>query len=326
MFLYHYCENRILFSENGVCTEIELPTSENLSELPVSRPFLIEPLLSPDQQYIAFSTDQQLYIFDRTKHELFSLSEKVNGFYIADFSSANRLYYSDMKNNIWVWDPNHAAPQKLFHLARAIHGFQAIAISPNERYLAFLRYKGENKRLYLYDFSDNTTRDLHTSAYYFHWLDDTHIIWSLLGGLKILDITTGKSTTLLRDHRAIIKKCRTPDSSVLEAFFKQAKSYVFEDINLLSMQDDRILFFLRLSATGCDSYRAIWSIQTDGTDPRFHFTIPEEFPQSVIDSVHPNGQLFWEVANGEFLSCDGTLHAKLSANWRPIRYTTEAKR
>ena len=157
------------------------------------------------------------------------------------FDKKDNLYYIDA-NNIGVIDIITSNDTILYNVGKKQHNPQNIGVSPNGRYVSFCRYRGDNLCLYLYDVQKEEFKDYKLSIYHYAWLDDDHIAWSKGAGLKVLDVNTGKSQLIVKDHKSLIKKISKENIEMFDVFKGIDNTSLFVDLDLLRVLNGNIYF------------------------------------------------------------------------------------
>jgi hypothetical protein len=110
--------------------------------------------------------------------------------------------------------------QQETHQGQFNWGPPSLSISPTSKYVTWVRWKGDDRKLNTMEIATGAVKDFAPSFYRYAWKND-HTVWIENGSaLKELDFTTGKTTTLIRSlQQAFIKgKVDTTDAQLLELF------------------------------------------------------------------------------------------------------------
>lgn len=83
-------------------------------------------------------------------------------------------------------------------------GPPSLSTRPSGDIVAWIRWRGDDRRLFLDDRSGQISSDQHTSVYRYAWADNETIVYYLGAGLRLLDIRTGKSRRLAPSLRALV--------------------------------------------------------------------------------------------------------------------------
>lgn len=102
-------------------------------------------------------------------------------------------------NTICMIQSNGSNYQKLLKISKIDYSPIMLSLSPDEAKIAFIKWKSDNKRLFIYDIIKKEVRDLSLSCFNYCWLDDRTIAYNLSGGIKTIDIIENKVKTLIKD-------------------------------------------------------------------------------------------------------------------------------
>ena len=287
---YRWSNNLLQISKNGQISEILFP------DFTVPPSEYHAPVLSKGNRYVAVWYEKTIYVHDAQNDQIFvaPVKFKAPAFDLV-FDSSDRLYYCE-GNRIGYWDLANQKIEPLYNMARAVHGPESLGVSPSGRYISFCKYRSAGYYLFIYDTVTQTCKDQKFSLYHYIWIDETHIAWTLSGGLKVLDVETGKSKTLLKDWSAVYKKAAKKDADLLEAF--STTENVYTDLDLLGFKDGKLYFSLYISpfsrrAPRNLSHLGIWSIDTSGSCPAFCYTMPDGFYKAIHKGFTENGSIHW---------------------------------
>ena len=337
MLLYRCTDTALCFWEDGDRWDIPLPRS-----LAGNRCAL---LLSPDGRYIAFGNDRSipagsppgttppagahgLWLYDRETMSLRQVPHAVKPkdvFCDMAFGPDGALYYSD-GNTFWRFAPEAEQPEKLLRFQSVKGAPMGLSVSPGGRYLSYYKYRSDAMRLHLFDREQQTDRDMGFSIFHYGWLDDGHIVWTKSGGLKLLDVASGKNTTLLRDHKALCKRCPPRERELLAPFLPWET--VFEELALLSLREGRIWLRLWLhpyQGPGLppQPHHGAWSVSPTGDDPRFHYDIPPDYRSSLCAPFMRQGRFCWMASDGTFHAAPGEA---CPPHWLPVLLSDDLPR
>lgn len=345
MLLFRCTDNSVQFWEDEKHWDVSFP--EKLARTPTAA------YLSWDHRYVAFGNDRGIeagsppgtlqptglhgiWVYDLQKHTLTAVPHRVQPsdvFWEASFDRNGALYYSD-GNAFWRWNIGDQNPERLFKFQRVKGAPMGMAVNANGDHIAYYKFKSDERRFHLYDIRTDNDQDLKFSIYHFGWLDDTHIAWTRSGGLKLLDIESGKSTLLLKNYQSIMKKCNKADAELLSPFTKFESIDVFEDLDVLGFCENRIMFMLRLFSPKSASSRianflnkkpqgtkhsGIWSVALTGKDVRFHFPVPSNYKNSFYTGWdHSSNCLRWIDKEQVLQLWDGQKQKFFPAGWMPV--------
>lgn len=256
-----------------------------------------------------------LWLYDSTEDQIDSVPHDVQ---IDDLFTHDAvcgpdgaLYFSD-GNTFWRWRPGTPRTEKLLRFQRTKGAPIGLDISPDGRYLSYVKFRSDSQMFHLYDLGTGTVRDLRFSIFHYGWLDAAHVAWSKSSGIKLLNIETGKSRTVLRDHRAILKRGGQA-ADVLAPFLPEPD--VWEEMNVLGIREGQIWFSLWLRCRRepllgdlsgvlgrlkrpAPAHTGIWSVKPDGSCPRLQLSLPDTVNLHTL-SLLPDGEAGWEEYTAE---------------------------
>lgn len=311
MSFYKLNDCKLELNENGKITEIVFP--EKVYGVPT---------FNNSRRYVAVSSVNKIFVYDFENETIRTLLHKSK-YYLTDvrFDKRDNLYYVD-GNNIGVIDIITSSDTILYNVGKKQHNPQNIGVSPNGRFVSFCRYRGDNLCLYLYDIQKEEFVDYKLSVYHYAWLDDDRIVWSKGGGLKVLDVNTGKSRLIVRDHKSLIKKIGKEKVEMFDDFEGIDNSSLCIDLNLLRVLNGNIYFSLAINYYGNDAkqHYGIWSINLEENAVKFHYEFPSEYRKAVAGwkFLMNDGNLAW-ARNGWHIF-DGISNITMHGDWQQIKY------
>lgn len=305
--------------------QMQLCEGNDILSLPLAEEGLAEPVLNWDKQYAAFHDGRKICIYDRQNGRLIDVPVRCrHAFGQMRFDRANRLYCID-GNTIFRWQIGASTLEPLYTLKRAQHGPRDIGVSPDGRYVSFRKYRADSYWLFLLDTATGECRDLKTSIYHYIWVDNTHLAWTKGAGLKLLDASTGKSKTLIRDHTTLLKKISQEDAAHLAAFASADDEYPIDSLDLLGLRDGMLYFSLTLYQFSAGlEHRGIWRVKPDGTAAQYCFPMPAEFQQTAYQYFTEEGHLVWLGSTSAVF--DGSATHQLTDGWQPACLFTSRNR
>jgi len=315
MSFYRLNDCRLELNENGKITEIVFP--EKVYGVPT---------LNNSRRYVAVASVNKIFVYDFEIETIITLLHKskhhITG---VRFDKKDNLYYID-GNNIGVIDIITSNDTILYNVGKKQHNPQNIGVSPNGTYVSFCRYRGDNLCLYLYDMQKEEFKDYKLSIYHYAWLDDDHIVWSKGGGLKVLDVNTGKSQLIVKDHKSLIKKISKENIEMFDVFKGIDNTSLFVDLELLRVLNGNIYFSLAINYFGNDvpedakQHYGIWSINFEENTVKFHYEFSSEYRKANAGwkFLMNDGNLAW-ARNGWHIF-DGISNKTLSGEWEQIIY------
>lgn len=315
MSFYKLNDCRLELNDNGKITEIVFP--EKVYGVPT---------LNISRRYVAVASVNKLFVYDFESETIITLLHKSkNPITGVRFDKKDNLYYID-GNNIGFIDFITSKDTILHNVGKRQHNPQNIGVSPNGRYVSFCRYCGDNLCLYLFDTQKEEFKDCKLSIYHYAWFDDDHIVWSKGSGLKILDVNTGKSQLIVKDHKSLIKKIGKENIEMFDAFKGIDNTSLFVDLDLLRVLNGSVYFSLAINYFGNDvpedakKHYGIWSIKLEENIVRFHYNFPDEYRKANAGwkFLMNDGNLAW--ARNEWHIFDGISDITLLGDWEQLIY------
>lgn len=152
-----------------------------------------------------------------------------------------------------------------FALGRFTWGPPSLSVSPDGKRIAFVKWKGDNRRLGVcaVDGGDGTVYSVGCFAY--SWRDPETLCFALSSGLRLLDVSTGRTATFLRDAAALGKARGFADASPELAAGLQRNASL-QEVSRPVCHDGRVYFQVRV-----ESHHAVASVAANGGDYRQHF-------------------------------------------------------
>ncbi len=287
------------------------------------------PVFSKDERYIAVRDGRKIYIYDSKHNKIIESPCKFKDpVFFVRFDTFNKVFYVE-GNRIGFWDINTQKVETLYNMNRAVHGPESLGVSPNGRYVSFCKYRSGGYYLFIYDTLKQICRDLKFTLYHYIWIDETHIAWTLSGGLKVLDVESGKSKTLIKDWSALYKKAKKEDAAMLEKFC--SKENTNTHLNLLGFKDGKLYFSLWVDYYYRNNendlreelksihHKGIWVVNEDGTKPAFCYTKPDEFMKAIHKGIMTDGNIYW-LDPGVLNIFDGKEVKRIEGPYMPVVY------
>ncbi len=91
-------------------------------------------------------------------------------------------------------------------------GPPSLSVRPAGDLVAWIRWRGDDRRLQLENAAGTVSVDLRTSVHRYAWAGDDTIVYYLGTGLRLLDIISGRSRALAKNLAALIDRGRRPGS------------------------------------------------------------------------------------------------------------------
>ena len=323
MSLYRWTENILQVSKKDEVIEIMFPG------ITTPQSGFNAPVFSKDERYIAVLDSRKIYIYDSKHNKIIESPCKFKDpVFFVRFDAFNQVFYVE-GNRIGFWDINTQKVETLYNMNRAVHGPEWLGVSPNGRYVSFCKYRSGGNYLFIYDTVKQICRDLKLSLYHYIWIDETHIAWTLSGGLKVLDIESGKSKTLIKNWSALYKKAGREDAAMLEQF--SSKEHTNTDMDLLGFKDGNLYFSLWVSHYYRNNetdlreelksihHKGIWMVNEDGTKPSYCYTMPDEFLKAIHKGIMADSSIYWLDADALNIF-DGKEVNRIEGAYRPVIY------
>ena len=313
MSFYKLNDCKLELNENGKITEIVFP--EKVYGVPT---------FNISGRYVAVVSANKIFVYDSESETIITLLHKSK-YHITDirFDKSDNLYYID-GNNIGVIDIKTSNDTILYNVGKKQHNPHNIGVSPNGRYVSFCRYRGGNLYLYLFDTQKEELKDYKLSIYHYAWLDDDHLVWSKGSGLKVLDVNTGKSQLIVKDHKSLIKKISKENIEMFDAFKGIDSTSLFVDLDLLRVLNGNIYFSLAINYFGdgipenAKQHYGIWSINLKENTVKFHYEFPSEYRKATAGYkfLMNNGDLAW--ARAGWHTFDGITETNILGDWEQV--------
>ncbi len=337
MYFFKRSDCKFEFYDNGKLKEIVFP--ETAYGIPV---------FNSNKRYVAIGSVNKIYVYDFEKDVITTLLHKSkNTIRYIRFDKNDNLYYID-GNNIGTIDIKKSEDTVLYNVGKTPHNPQNLGVSPNARHVSFCRYRSNGLCLYLFDTENKELKDYKISLFHYAWLDDDHIVWSKSGGLKILDINTGKSKLILKDHKSLIKKINKEDAKMFDMFKEIDASSLYVDLDLIKVLNGDIYFTLAISCYSSDpnlgeaiakslyengyfsseeyysknpvrentkKHYGVWSMNIEKNTAKYHYEFSGEYRKanSGYKFLMSNGNLAW-ARNGWHIF-DGITETTLPGDW-----------
>lgn len=323
MLMYRCVERDLQLWEEGTVTHLNLPA-------PPANP--LHAGLSRDGRYVSFANDRGipagspaetalpkgahgLWVYDRKERGFFTVPHQVQPsdvFWDICFGADGVVYFSD-GNTFWRWRPGAERTEKLLRFQRTKGAPMGLDVSPEGSFLSYYKFRSGSQMLHLYDLETEVVRDLKCSIYRCCWADEGRIAWTKSAGLKLLDVGTGKSKTVLRGFQDILKR-DSGYAGLLEPF---VNGEVWQKLHLLGHRHGRLWFVLWLQAS-CQQSRGslyrlssclpgksppthtgVWSVAPDGSCPRLQFSLPKKTPDLHALRLLPDGGVGGETCSAQ---------------------------
>lgn len=211
--------------------------------------------------------DWTLFVFDLYNGQ--KLLE-LNVFYDFQWYNTSTILFSDGKS-IYRQNLAEKQPEKLFSFSRFKLAPVGLTISPDMKKVAFTKWKGNRKKLCVFDFINSSLKQFAPSIYRYSWFREDQLIYNLGDGLISLDISTEKSKPILKDINDLIKKINFGYKELLDlSQVMQRSEVIINEVSEPKFSSDR-LYFKFFLATEIEKRIGIASIRINFSDLRFHF-------------------------------------------------------
>lgn len=291
-----------------------------------------------NNRYIALAPQKTIYVYDRETKQLITAPFKLKpAFHSLRFDENDQLYFIS-GNAVSRWKIESEKEEELFVMKRATHGPSDLGVSPSGKYVSFLKYRSDSNYLYILDTTTGECVDTKISVYHYAWTDETHIAFTKSGGLKILEVTTGKSKTVVKDHTALAKKCPKDNAAILERYVANKDHFITYDLDLLDIYENKIWFSFYITDHDEDimardpetneltknhiCHHAVWNVNLDGTSPRLCYEVPADYWSAILKAgagwkYFVNGCYLWNKDNSLHVF-DGKDHYSTEGELRPV--------
>jgi hypothetical protein len=205
-------------------------------------------------------------------------------------------------------------------------GPPSLSVRPSGDLVAWIRWRGDARRLFLQDATGMASKDLRTSVYQYAWMDDDTIVYYLHAGLRLLDIHSGRSRRLAADVATLIGTADLPDRAARYLPLHIGTPDVFfTDVDGLQVVAGQLWFTMSLGALDnrYPSYTGLFARSADGRTR----LVTDVAPQESIESFAglPDGSALLTVARHQGTRITrreqrpaGPLAPFLAQGWRPL--------
>jgi hypothetical protein len=210
--------------------------------------------------------DSKLYIFDlKTADKIFEL----NIFSDFHWYGTNSILFSDGKA-VRQFSLESGLDKEIAKFSRIKLGPIELTISPDSRKLAFVKWKGDDKKICIFDFINSTTNQFKPSLYRYTWLDNENVIYHLSSGFKLLDVGNGKNSTFIRNI-ADLEKLEAQSEKLRDVLnIIRAGDVTINEIGNPRFVNER-LYFMVFVVTKTEKRIGVTSVKKNLSDIKFHF-------------------------------------------------------
>ncbi|MDF2845549.1 MAG: hypothetical protein K0R00_3975 [Herbinix sp.] len=164
--------------------------------------------------------------------------------------------------------------QKLIKISRVNYAPIMLSLSPDESKVAYIKWKSDNKKIFLYDLLKKEEHGLSISCFDYDWVDNQTIIYDSNNKIKIFDLNLNKSSTLFKDVSSLRKMkdfskvCSGAEKVLLSG---EPEDLIVNNVGRPRHRNGKIYFEI-FAATNRNKVIAILSVNKDLTNLCLHFT------------------------------------------------------
>jgi WD40 repeat protein len=210
--------------------------------------------------------DSKLYIFDlKTSDKIFEL----NVFCDFQWCGSDSILFSDGKS-VRHLSLETRSDKELVKFSRIKMGPIELTLSPDLKRLAFVKWKGDDKKICVYDFNSSAITQFKPSLYRYTWLDNEKLIYNLGGGLKVLETSNGKSSGFIKNITDL-ENLETQNEKLRDILnIIRAGNVTINEISNPRFINER-LYFKVFVVTKTEKRIGVTSIKRNSSDIKFHF-------------------------------------------------------
>ena len=297
---------------------LKLASYDSVKEITFPEATRAVPHFNKNKRYFAVSSVKNAYLYDMQNDTMIAYPYKKDRNTMSFcFDSKDRLYFSD-KDSLVRWDFENQETKTLYTFPRAIHLPEMLMLSPNEKLLAFARYKSSGKYMYVLNLETLECTELKFAVFNYLWIDNSHIAWSLSGGIKVFDLNTRKNKSLIKDFKAVYKKCSEADKERIEYFMTAANTE--NCVDLIGKKDDKLLFSLDVFQLGnfesSPRHKGMWSVDFDGKKPTYIHSLPLAF--NGLARYNLDNDFVYAIDPERAMISNGTIYKEFDRRWGPV--------
>jgi hypothetical protein len=188
------------------------------------------------------------------------------------FPEGDRIAYHDGKGVATISVGTGAAGPS-FKAGMFNWGPPSVSVSPSGSAVAFVKWKGDHRHLAVLDLVTGQGKVMKPSCFQYAWASATELAYSLSGGIKLLDVASEKSATLLKNVSALARLPGWKDA-LPQAAALVGKPLVVDEVGDPFVWGGR-LYFVLLVADADRRVHAIGSVRLDRTDLQSHYVTTE---------------------------------------------------
>lgn len=163
--------------------------------------------------------------------------------------------------------------QKLIKISRVNYAPVMLSLSPDETKVVYIKWKSDNKKLFLYDLIQKEEHNLSILCLDYDWVDDHTIIYDSNNRIKIFDLNLNKSSTIFKDVSSLrkMKDFRKVCSDVEKVLLSgEPEDLIVNNVGRPRHRNGKIYFEIFV-ATKHNKVIAILSVNKDLTNLCLHF-------------------------------------------------------
>lgn len=297
---------------------LKLASYDGVKEITFPEATCAVPHFNKNKRYFAVGCEKNAYLYDMQNDTMIAYPYQKSG-YISNFcfDSKDRVYFSD-KGSIVRWDFKNQETKILYTFPRAIHLPEMFELSPNEKLLAFTRYKSSGKYIYVLNLETLECTELKFAVFNYLWIDNSHIAWSLSGGIKVLDLSTKKNKSLIKDYEAVYKKCNKADKEKIEYFLTAANTE--SCVDLIGKKDDNLIFALDVfqleNFENNPRHKGMWYYDLNAKKSTYIRSLPLEF--CGLTTYYLDNDFVYASDSERAMISNGTILKEFDRRWLPV--------
>lgn len=268
---------------------------------------IFTPVLNKGGGLVAIPLNDSVIIYSFDSKTSVNVPKKPirNGNSCAVFGNDGNLYFNGGKS-VYRYNPSNNLTDVLYTSGHTFHDPSNIAVSTDGRYVSFTKYKSDNEYVNIIDTVDGSCIDTKFSVFRHMWIDETHIVHTKSGGLKVYDAETKKNTVLFSTVQKLIRCSHEKDKEILSNISLLSRDDYFINFDLLAISDSDIYFSLNIFCHKNDdlSHYGVWRYDVSSETVSFVFYIPQEFRRGTFRHFMHESELLCSI--GDTLRvCDG---------------------
>jgi hypothetical protein len=158
--------------------------------------------------------------------------------------------------------------------------FDSLAANPSGDRVAWIRWRGDDRRICTQRVGEEAPREHPVSCYGHAWLDDRSIVFYLGSGLRVLDVESGRTSTLARSVVAAARGRRL-GHRVLDRYLGGSVGEVTESFQAVAVAGGRVWFAALVSSLAfrwawLPRFHGLFSVDREGRDLRLVTSVPRQ--------------------------------------------------